>query len=210
MKRIAIIGSGHLGQQIAYHIHQDTDDKVVAFFDEYKEKDTLVDNIPVIGGNNDIEEAYKSKLFDEVLIAIGYKHLNFKKTIFDKLINRIPFYTFIHSSVYIDPSAKIGRGTVVYPGCILDQHVKIGDNVLLNIGCAIAHDSQIGSHSFLSPRVSIAGFVKVEELCILGINSTIIDNITLFAKTQLGGATVVIKNIEKAGLYVGNPARFIK
>ncbi|WP_334125078.1 acetyltransferase [Empedobacter brevis] len=210
MKRIAIIGSGHLGQQIAYHIHQDSEDKVVAFFDEFKEKDTLVDNIPIIGGNNDIEEAYENKLFDEILIAIGYKHLDFKKKIFEQLVNKIPFYSFIHSSVYLDPSAKIGRGTIIYPGCILDQYVEIGDNVLLNIGCVIAHDSKIGNHSFLSPAVSIAGFVKVEELCIIGINSTIIDNINITSHTQIGGATVVIKNLEKLGLYVGNPARFIK
>lgn len=210
MKRIAIIGSGHLGQQIAYHIHQDTVDKVVAYFDEFKEKDTLVDNIPIIGGNNDIEEAYENKLFDEILIAIGYKHLDFKKKIFEQLVNKIPFYSFIHSSVYLDPSAKIGRGTIIYPGCILDQYVEIGDNVLLNIGCVIAHDSKIGNHSFLSPAVSIAGFVKVDELCIIGINSTIIDNINITSHTQIGGATVVIKNLEKSGLYVGNPARFIK
>ncbi|MFV0172833.1 acetyltransferase [Empedobacter falsenii] len=210
MTRIAIVGSGHLGQQIAYHIHQDTGDKVVAFFDEYKEKDTLVDNIPVIGGNNDIEEAYKSKQFDEILIAIGYKHLDFKKAIFDKLINKIPFYTFIHSSTILDKSATIGTGSIIYPGCLIDQNVEIGHNVLMNISCSIAHDSKIGNHCFLSPRVAIAGFVDVKEECILGINSTIIDNIRITTKVQIGGATVVIKNLEKPGLYVGNPARFIK
>ena len=210
MKHIAIIGSGHLGQQIAYYINQDTNDKVVAFFDEYKEKGTLVNGIPVIGGNNDIEEAYENKLFDEILIAIGYKHLDSKKRIFEQYIDRIPFYKFIHSSAYLDTSAKIGEGTIIYPGCIIDQNTMIGDNVLLNIGCVIAHDTFIGNHSFLSPAIKIAGFVKVEELCILGINSTIIDNIKIVAKTQLGGATVVIKNIDKSGLYVGNPARFLK
>jgi acetyltransferase-like isoleucine patch superfamily enzyme len=29
-------------------------------------------------------------------------------------------------------------------------------------------------------------------------------------KTQLGGATVVIKSLEKSGLYVGNPAKFVR
>lgn len=210
MKRIAIIGSGHLGQQIAYHIHQDTEDQVVAFFDEYQEKTIFVNGIPVIGGNNDILNEFENTSFDEILIAIGYKHIDFKKNIFEELKDKIPFYTFVHSSVYVDSSAKIGQGSVIYPRCVIDQEVVIGENVLLNVSCSIAHNTKIGSNSFLSPSVAIAGFVNVGKQCIVGINSTIIDNINIAPKTQIGGGTVVIKHIEKSGLYVGNPARFIR
>ena len=68
MKRIAIIGSAHLGQQIAHHIHTDTEDKVVAFFDDFQPKGTIIDSIPVIGGTNDILEEYSKNSFDELLI----------------------------------------------------------------------------------------------------------------------------------------------
>ena len=51
---------------------------------------------------------------------------------------------------------------------------------------------------------------KIEEKCIIGINSTVIDNITIISNTQLGGGTVVIKNIIQSGLYVGNPQKFIR
>lgn len=210
MKRIAIIGSGHLGQQIAYHIHQDTEDKVVAFFDEFQQKGNLVHHIPVIGGNNDVLKEFKNNAFDEILIAIGYKHLHFKKQIFEELKDKVPFYTFVHSTAYIDPSAKIGKGTVIYPRCTIDQFVEVGENVLVNISCTIAHDTKIGSHSFLSPTVAIAGFVNIGEQCIVGINSTIIDNINIAPKTQIGGGTVVINHLEKQGLYVGNPVKFVR
>ena len=56
----------------------------------------------------------------------------------------------------------------------------------------------------------MAGFVDIKEQCIIGINSIIIDNISITEGTRTGGGTVVIKNIEEKGLYVGNPARFIK
>ena len=62
MKRIAIIGSAHLGQQIAHHIHTDTEDKVVAFFDDFQPKGTIIDSIPVIGGTNDILEEYSKNI----------------------------------------------------------------------------------------------------------------------------------------------------
>lgn len=210
MKRIAIIGSGHLGQQIAYHIQQDTEDIAVAFFDDFQKIGTLIQNIPVIGGNHEILKEFKKKTFDEILIAIGYKHIDFRKQMFIDLKDKIPFYTFLHSSVHLDPSAKIGQGTVIYPRCVIDQRVEIGENVLLNISCSISHDTRIGSNSFLSPSVAVAGFVRIGEQCIVGINSTIIDNINITSETQIGGGTVVIKDIEIPGLYVGNPARFIR
>ncbi|MBB6332251.1 sugar O-acyltransferase (sialic acid O-acetyltransferase NeuD family) [Chryseobacterium sediminis] len=210
MKRIAIIGSGHLGQQILHHIHTDTEDKVVGFFDDFQEKENTIQNLPVLGNRNDILSLFEQGLFDEMIIAIGYKHLEFKKQVFENFKNKIPFYTFIHSTSIIDASAKIGQGTIVYPNCMVDQNVEIGENVLINISCSIAHDTVIGNHSFLSPSVSLAGFVNISELCILGINSTVIDNINISEKVHLGGGTVVIKNLDTSGLYVGNPARFIK
>jgi sugar O-acyltransferase (sialic acid O-acetyltransferase NeuD family) len=210
MKRIAIIGSGHLGQQIAYHIHHDSSDKVVAFFDEFQPLNTIIDQIPVIGGNQDVITKYQQNEFDVILIAIGYKHLDAKKELFQSLEGKIPFHTFIHSSCYRDQSASIGQGSVIYPGCVIDQNVTIEDNVLMNISCTVAHDTVIGKHSFLSPSVAIAGFVNVKEQCIIGINSTIIDNITMTAKTQIGGGGVVIKDIDEPGLYVGNPVKFIR
>ncbi|WP_140937950.1 acetyltransferase [Sphingobacterium lumbrici] len=210
MRRIAIVGSGHLGQQIAYHIHQDTRDKVVAFFDDFQVKGTLVHGIPVVGGNNAVTAEYSKDAFDAILIGVGYKHMSFRKQIFETLRDTIPFYTFVHSSVYVDESVKIGKGSVIYPGCLLDQHVEIGDNVLMNISGTVAHDSIIGNHCFLSPSMAIAGFVNVDEQCVVGINATVIDNISIVAQTQIGGGTVVIKDIEQSGLYVGNPARFIR
>ncbi|MBC7523185.1 MAG: acetyltransferase [Flavobacterium sp.] len=210
MKRIAIIGSGHLGQQITNHIHQDSEHKAVAYFDEFQEKGVYVNGIPILGGNNDILTEFEKKSFDAILIGVGYKFMDFRKEIFEKLNGKIPFHTFIHSSVYLDKTVKIGTGCIIYPRCVLDQNVILEDNILMNISGSIAHDSIVKKHSFLSPNISIAGFVEIEEQCSIGINSTIIDNIKIGKKTQLGGGTVVIKSINKAGLYVGNPARFIK
>ncbi|MCL1636226.1 PglD-related sugar-binding protein [Elizabethkingia bruuniana] len=210
MKKIAIIGSGHLGQQITHHIHSDTSNIVVGYFDEYQTKGTIIKDIPIIGGNNDIITCYKNGEFDEILIAIGYKHMNVRKLFYDKLKNDVPFHTFIHSTTFVDPSANIGYGTIIYPGCIIDQDVIIEENVLINISNTISHDSRIGKHCFLSPSIAIAGFVSIGEQCNIGINTTIIDNIIISDNIQTGGGTVVIKNLNNQGLYVGNPARFIK
>jgi sugar O-acyltransferase (sialic acid O-acetyltransferase NeuD family) len=208
-KTLAIIGAGHLGQQIAHYAITDKHFTNVVFFDDYcvsKE----VDGFSVIGNTELIIDSFSKRVFDELIIGIGYNHLKARKHFFELLSPTIPFATIIHSSCLIDITAKIKKGCVLYPGCLIEPNVILDENSILNIGCSISHDSYLGPHSFLSPRVAIAGFVELGEMSILGINATIIDNIKITSNTQLGGGTVVIKSIEISGLYVGNPHRFIR
>ena len=209
MKSLAIIGSGDLGQQIAYYAISDNHYDKVIFFDDFSTSKTV--NGFLIAGNSDcIEKEFLLKSFDELIIGIGYKHLEIRKKIYERFDGKIPFGKIIHSSSWLDKSSKIGVGCVIYPRCSIDANVVIENNIIINIGCTVAHDTRIQNHCFLSPRVALAGFIDVEEQCVLGINSTIIDNIKIIAKTQIGGGTVVIKSIEKPGLYVGNPVRYIR
>ena len=209
MKTLAIIGSGDLGQQLAHYAVADGHYKKVCFIDDFATEFEKV-GISIIGKTSDISRLFNENAFDELIIGIGYLHLEKRKEFYEKFKDEIPFGTIIHSSSWIDPTSKIEPGVVIYPSCSVDINATIGANSILNNGCTIAHDTQIGAHSFLSPRVAIAGFVSVGEKCIIGINATIIDNITIVSKTQVGGGTVVVKNIEKSGLYVGNPQRFIR
>jgi len=209
MKTLAIIGSGHLGQQLAHYAIADNHYGKVVFFDDVS-TEKYSNGFEILGNSTAIEEAFEQKKFDEVLIGIGYKYLSVRKALFEKLQAKIPFGKIIHSTVWADPTAEIKQGCVIYPGCLIDAHAVISENTVLNVNCTIAHDTIIGKHSFLSPRVAVAGFVKTGESCILGINATIIDNISIVAGTQVGGGSVVIKNIDEAGLYVGNPVRFIR
>ncbi|MDT0556049.1 NeuD/PglB/VioB family sugar acetyltransferase [Patiriisocius hiemis] len=208
MKNLAIIGSGDLGQLIAYH--STTSYTVVGYIDDFAEKDSFVENLPILGTVNDIEELYQNSIFDELIIAIGYKHFDLRARLYNQFSKNIPFATIIHPSSVIDSSCKIGSGVFVLPGVVVDRKVVIQDNVLLNVGVTIAHDSFIGKHSFISPSVAIAGFVNIGEKCNIGINTTVIDNVTITSNVQTGGGTVVINDLTLAGLYVGNPSRFIK
>lgn len=210
MPKLAIIGSGDLAQLIAQHSIQTKKFEVVGFFNDYEPINKLINNIPIIGKIEEIQDLYINKLFDFLLMGIGYNHFAFRKELFEKLHETIPFTKFIHPSCYIDESVKIGSGTVILPGCVIDANAKLGNNVLLNTGVTIAHDSIIDNHSFLSPRVAIAGFTEIGECCNIGINTTIIDNIKITNNVQTGGGAVVVNSISEAGLYVGVPAKKIK
>lgn len=209
MKTLGIIGAGQLGQQIAHFAISDNHYSRIVFFDDFT-NENMIDGFSILGKTTDIESEYKKKNFDELIIAIGYKHMGARKNFFERLKNDIPFGQVIHSTTHIDTTAQIGKGVIIYPGCIIDANVVIEDNVLANIGVVISHDSIVKAHSFLSPRVAIAGFSTIGKCCILGINSTIIDNIKIKENITLGAGAVVIKNLNESGLYVGNPVRFIR
>lgn len=210
MKKIlAIIGSGHLGQQIAHYAISDNHYEKVVFFDDFS-TETSINGFEILGNSDAVEIEFKNLSFDEIIIGIGYKHLTIRKQLFERFKDKIPFGTIIHSSTWVDKTAIIHAGCVIYPCCCIDAHAVIDHNTILNISCSVAHDTFVGEHCFLSPRVALAGFVTVGEMCIIGINATLIDNINITSNSQIGGGSVVIKDIENSGLYVGNPTRFIR
>lgn len=210
MNKLAIIGSTDLAQLIAYHAVNDKQYNIVGFYDDFRKEGEEVEGYNVLGALSKIESDFKKGLFDKIIIGIGYKHLGFRKKIFETLHNKIPFAKLVHSSCYVDSSCTIGDGVFLLPGCVLDRNVNLGHNVLLNTGCIIAHDSSVAAHTFLSPAVAVAGFVKIGSCCNIGINTTVIDNITIGDHIQTGGGCVVTNNLDKTGLYVGIPAKWIK
>jgi len=210
MKRLAIIGAGELGKQIFELSENDPEITVAGFFDDIIPINTvIISNQKVIGTTKDILPFYNSNLFDFLMIGIGYRYIQKRKFFFDKFSPTIAFARIIHSSCIIHTSAIIGAGVAIYPGCIIDKNVVIGNNVLLNLGSVVAHDSVIGAHSFIAPRVTFSGFVKLDELNFVGTGSILIDNISVASNCTLGAGTVVIKDINNQGVYVGNPAKKI-
>lgn len=209
-EKIAIIGSGDLGQSIA-HYARNNGFSISGFYDDFQKAES-VNGIPVLGKLNRIEEGFKHNLFDALICAVGYNHFHLREEVFVKYHFElgIPFATIIDESCHVDASATIGEGVVMFPMAMVDKGCVIEDNVLLNVGVTIAHDSTIKMHSFLSPRVAMAGFSTVGKRCMIGINSTIIDNIEICDDVRVGGGNLVIKNLEKPGQYVGSPVRWIK
>ncbi len=208
-KILGIIGAGHLGLQIAHLAISDDHYGEIVFFDDVVEENT-VNGFKVLGRTDSVIKHYQNNEFHELLIGIGYKHLNIRQELFGKFDGKVPFGRLLHSSSYIDQTAEIGEGVIIYPCCCIDANTYVAPNSILNLSCTIAHDCTIGAHSFLAPRVAIAGFVTTRERCFFGINTTISDTLSIVAETQTGAGAVVINDIKVSGLYVGNPIKKIR
>lgn len=211
MKRLVIIGAGDLGQQIAHFVTTDHQFEIVGYVDDWQVKGTVVNGKPVMGCIDDLLSIYNNSLFDEAIIGVGYKHFEFRKSLYERFKGVVPFATFVHSSCYVDPTAEIGDGVVIYPRCVIDRNAHIKDNVFINWGTGIGHDAVLESHSFIAAMVLVAGLAHIGEMCMIGNGTVMIDHISIADSTTIGGGAVVVKNIEAPnGIYVGNPARFLK
>jgi sugar O-acyltransferase (sialic acid O-acetyltransferase NeuD family) len=215
MTRVAIIGAGDLGVTLAHHATT-AGLQVNGFFDDTRPGETVV-GLPVLGGLADVvtrAASLRTSLADaeceQVLMAIGYHHMAFREKLFEDLSAQgIHFCTLVHPSAYVDRSATLESGVVVFPGCVIDAGVQIGRNTVLNTGCIVAHDTHIGAHSFLGPGVHVAGFTRTGRRCFFGIGSIVIDKLTLGDDIQTGGGAVVIGSHPGGALLVGNPARVV-
>jgi acetyltransferase-like isoleucine patch superfamily enzyme len=123
-------------------------------------------------------------------------------------------------------------------GCIINDNVFIGPFVEVQKGVVIGKRTRIQSHSFICELVTIGndcfighGVVFINDLfsegspangnkdlwkstnigdgVSIGSNATILP-VSICDNVVIGAGSVVTKNIEESGIYIGNPARKIK
>lgn len=210
MSKLAIIGGGDLGQQIAAIARAHGGYEVVGFFDDFQQVGINTESGPILGPINDIEAQHAQGIFDALLVGIGYKHTSFRRECFARFSSKINFPALVHPAAHLEPTVTLGAGTIVGAGCVFDGGVNIAENCYFNPGCIVAHDTSIGANSFCGPGVTLAGFITIEEDCFLGVGTTVIDNVRIAAGIQTGGGTVVTSDITDPGLYVGVPARKLR
>jgi len=141
-----------------------------------------------------------------VIIAVGRNDeraeiANFLKSDFEKAIH--------HSSI-IAPSAKIGKGTVVFAGAIIQPNTIIGAHVIINTAASIDHDNIIGDYAHISPKAALCGHVEVGEGSHVGVGAVVIPKVKIGKWCTIGAGTVVLKDVPDYATVVGNPGKIIK
>ena len=106
--RVALVGAGVLGTTVLHHSYEQKDIDVVGFFDDYSREP--IESLEILGGLKKSPQKYKNGLFDEVLITIGYNHINFREKLFSELTSRTFLATSIHPSASISRNVKVEQG----------------------------------------------------------------------------------------------------
>ncbi|MDD6581784.1 MAG: acetyltransferase [Bacteroidales bacterium] len=212
MLPIAILGTGGFAREVATIVHAINANsptyELLGYVDNNTAKGTLINGIPVIGNDTEINNTRNSL---GLILAFGEPHL--KERVRAKYNNvLISFPTIIHPSVIMgDPSSiKIGEGCIICAGNVLTTNIEINDFVTLNLACTVGHDAVIGKFSSFMPSCNISGEVIVENKVYCGTGVKIINQVQIGDNAVIGAGAVVTQNIPANCTAVGIPAKPIK
>jgi UDP-3-O-[3-hydroxymyristoyl] glucosamine N-acyltransferase len=110
-------------------------------------------------------------------------------------------HVVIGKNVYIGPHTVLHRSRLEEKPTTIQDWVQIG--ALNNIG----HHVEIGENTLITQGVCIGGSTQLGKNCFIGMNVTIRQHLTICDDVYIGMGSVVTKNIDKPGVYYGNPAR---
>jgi sugar O-acyltransferase (sialic acid O-acetyltransferase NeuD family) len=120
------------------------------------------------------------------------------------------FETIIHPTASVSKAAKLGFGTVVFPNATITHAVSIGNHAIVEPATLLGHDVFVGDYCCITPGVCLTGGVHVEQSCYLGCNSTVRNNVRIGEYCLVGMGAVVLRDVPRNSVVVGNPARVIR
>jgi UDP-3-O-[3-hydroxymyristoyl] glucosamine N-acyltransferase len=114
----------------------------------------------------------------------------------------------IHPKAHVEPTATIGAGTMIYPGCYIGHNVRVGEKCLLYPNVVLREDTQVGDRVIIHAgtvvgadgygfateggrhhKIPQIGRVVIEEDVEIGANVTI-DRATT-GETRVGAGTKI-------------------
>lgn len=201
--QIIIIGaSGHgkvISNIISYSVEKVGGGVTISFLDDNIKRGTKIHGYSVIGT---VEE------------CVHYPEAHFLIGIGDNLIRKkiaetyeLNYSTAIHPTAVIGENVHIGKGTVVMANAVINADANIGEHCIINTSAVIEHECVIGDYTHVSPQACLCGNVHVGEECHIGAGATVRNNLSICLKCAIGMGAVVVSNIEKEGIYIGNPAK---
>ena len=136
--------------------------------------------------------------------AIGNNR--FRQTVANRF-RRVTWVNAVHPAAWVDPSVKLGPGTMILAGAVIQPDSVLGAHVIVNTGATVDHDCTVGDFAHVAPGAHLAGDVHLGQGAFMGIASTAIPGVTLGDWASVGAGAAVIRDVPAGTVAVGVPAR---
>lgn len=204
-KRIAIMGAGQMGEDIA-KLAFESGYEISGFLDDFKSEFA---GYPVIGKFTELDRL-ASKNINCVIPAFNIPQDERVRIIEFLLKNGFEVPILIHQTVYQGKNNDFGKGTIIFPYVVLGSNIKTGN------GCLIK------SFSTLGPNVKLGNGVNIYPSGIIGARSIIGNNVLFYMRSgcsdgvkiadgcRIYGNSLLLTNIDDPNTqWAGTPAHKI-
>lgn len=106
-------------------------------------------------------------------------------------------------NLILDDDVEIGAGTTIDRATL--GSTRIGARSKIDNLCHIAHNCVIGTDVAIAASCGIAGSTTIGNRCVIAGGVGISGHLKIADDVRLGGGTVVLKDVPKAGDYMGHP-----
>lgn len=203
-KKLGLIGFGSIGKQVRQLLLQESFKEENLFIFDDKLDTLIAENY--FNFWDFLKPTFSDLMF---LPTIGYLSHKIRAEVIDKLeASDLYTFSYIHSTSYLNSTATIGKGSIIYPMCNIGNDVNIGSGVIINNSCTISHGSIIRNNAYLSPGTVLSGDVEIGENCFIGSGSVFSNDVRVGRDCCVGIATCVTKNIPDGSFAIGNPIQF--
>ncbi len=191
------------------HIRYNMDVEVLGFAFDDPAYVGGINGWPVLCGTREVYDKFKKDNSVKFIYSL-YRSDILKERIELRDSLQIPierYYSFIHPSVYVAKSARIGVANVILANCAINCNVVMGDFNTMNTNSLIGHDTVIGSNNFIAAHTCIGSGLKIGNGNFTGLNSSLRNLVQVGDFNLIGMASNVVKNIGNNTKVVGNPAK---
>jgi len=150
---------------------------------------------------------------EHIALSVAIRNVEFGENV--KVVEPVNIYGCkIGSNTFIGPFVEIQKDVIIGEKCKVQSHaficelVTIGNNCFIGHGVMFVNDlfatgGPAGGNKDLWKSTNIGNNVSI------GSNATILP-VNICDNVVIGAGAVVTKNIDKPGIYIGNPARFLR
>ena len=126
-----------------------------------------------------------------------------------KIIEPVNLYGCnLDENVFIGPFVEVQENVFIKKNTRVQSHTFICSNVTIGEDCFIGHGVVFINDKFQNGKVNYSKFLntKIGNNVLIGSNSSILP-VSICDNVVIGAGSVVTKDINKPGIYVGNPAK---
>lgn len=158
--------------------------------------------IPVVGGRAELRS------MGDVPIALGIGDNRDRADLMVWLARKGHILeTVIHPSATVAPSVSLEPGVFVSAGAIVIAEARIGAGVIINTGATVDHDCVIDAAAHIAPGAHLCGNVRVGARTLVGVGASVRPSVRICEDAVIGAGSVVVRDLNEPGTFIGNPAR---